>query len=68
MFYTIIRPFEGARPYTPGEIVDTATWRHTRSLVERRFIRPATVEELSAAPADVPARRGRPSKEAADAE
>lgn len=58
----VIRPFEGARPFEAGEIVDVSEWRHARSLTERRYIRPATEGEISAAtaPADeMPVVRGR---------
>lgn len=51
----IIRPFEGERPFTPGEVVDVSTWRHARSLTERRYIRPATADEIEAATAPVEA-------------
>lgn len=68
-FYTVIRPFEGVRPYTPGEVVDASAWRTTQQLVAMRLVRAATVEELSAATApaeaqSVPARRGRPANAA----
>jgi hypothetical protein len=59
-FNIVIRPFEGARPFVAGEIVDVSDWRHARSLTERRYIRPATVAEIDAATA-APVKRGRPS-------
>lgn len=62
----VIRPFEGARPFEAGEIVDVSEWRHARSLTERRYIRPATDSELAQATAPVeagavPTKRGRQS-------
>lgn len=64
-FHTVIRPFESDRQLCAGEVVDVSTWRTARSLVERRFIRPATAAEIEAAtapeevstigPSDIPA-------------
>lgn len=62
----VIRPFEGARPFEAGEIVDVSEWRHARSLTERRYIRPATESEVNAATeADTPpTRRGKAASHA----
>ena len=47
--HVVIRPFESDRPLKAGEVVDVSTWRMARSLVERRYIRPATNAEIEAA-------------------
>lgn len=62
----VIRPFEGARWFEAGEIVDVSEWRLARALTDRRYIRPATEGEISAATAPVEAsapatRKGRPA-------
>lgn len=48
MFYIVIRPFDGPRRFEAGELVDTRGWTHTHQLRERRFIRPATAQEIEA--------------------
>ena len=60
----VIRPFEGARKFAAGEIVDVDGWRLGRHLAEHRYIRPATESEISAATAPMemdapPTRRGK---------
>lgn len=40
-WYIVLRPFGGDdHALIAGEIVDTASWRHVKSLVERRYIKP----------------------------
>lgn len=63
--HMVIRPFDGAQPYRAGEIVDIDGWRHGRSLVERRYIRPATESEVNAATeaSAPPTKRGKAATE-----
>jgi len=37
-WFVVLRPFDGDRRFVRGEVVDTTTWTHVRSLVDNRYI------------------------------
>jgi hypothetical protein len=65
LFYTVQRQFEtNGRMVKAGDVVDAAGWRTLRQLIDQRYIRVATEDEISAATAPpelaaVPVTRGR---------
>ncbi len=45
----VLRPFDGdGRRHNPGEMVDVTDWPLADKLVDHRYIRPATPEEVLA--------------------